>query len=109
MSSPDTALVYVTASSRDEAVRIGRTMVEERLAACANILGEITSFYWWDGAVQDGQEVALILKTRALLVERLTARIKEMHGYSCPCVVAVPLDGGGNADFFQWIVGETQG
>ena len=56
-------MVYVTASSLEEAAKIGRTVVEKRLAACANVLGDVRSFYWWDGKVQDDGEVALVLKT----------------------------------------------
>jgi periplasmic divalent cation tolerance protein len=99
--------VYVTASSRDEALKIARHMVEERLAACANILPGITSVYWWEGKVQEEGEVSLILKTRRDLVDPLVARVKELHSYTCPCVVALPLSGG-NPAFLDWIVKETK-
>jgi len=100
-------LVYVTASNREEASVIGRAAVDERLAACANVLGDITSFYWWEGAVQEDGEVSLILKTQDHLVDRLTQRVKELHSYDCPCVVALPI-AAGNPDFLNWIVNETQ-
>jgi periplasmic divalent cation tolerance protein len=99
--------VYVTASSRDEARKIARHAVEERLAACANILPGITSVYWWEGKIQEDSEVSLILKTRRDLVDPLVARIKELHSYTCPCVVALPLSGG-NPAFLDWIVKETK-
>jgi len=99
--------LYITADSPEEAAVIARTLVEERLAACANILGGIASFYWWQGAVQQGSETALIAKTRADLTDKVTARIKELHGYTCPCVVALPVRGG-NPDFLDWIAAETQ-
>lgn len=99
-------LVYVTASTREEASAIGRAVVDARLAACANVLGDITSFYWWEGAVQEDGEVSLILKTQDHLMERLTQQVKELHSYSCPCVVAIPI-AGGNPDFLDWIVNET--
>ena len=98
---------YVTAGSRDEALRIGRTVVEERLAACANVLDGMTSLYWWRGVLEQAGEAALILKTRAELVERLAARIKELHSYECPCVVALPI-AGGNPDYLEWIAAETE-
>ena len=66
---------YVTAGSRDEALTIGRAVVEERLAACANVLDGLTSIYWWQGALEQAGEAVLILKTRAELVDRLTSRI----------------------------------
>lgn len=100
-------LVYITTSSRVEASAIGRAMVDERLAACANVLGDITSFYWWEGAVQEDGEVSLILKTQDHLVDRLTQRVKELHSYDCPCVVAIPI-AAGNPDFLDWIVNETR-
>jgi periplasmic divalent cation tolerance protein len=80
--------VYATASSREEALNIGRTLVRERLAACANILDGMTSVYWWEQRVQEAGEATLILKTTSQLVGRLTARISELHSYTCPCVVA---------------------
>jgi periplasmic divalent cation tolerance protein len=100
-------MIYVTTSSREEALRIGRAVVADRLAACANVLPGITSVYRWQGEVQEEGETALILKTRSDLVERLTARVKELHSYDCPCVVALPI-AGGNPDFLQWIAEETR-
>ena len=99
--------VYVTASSRDEALDIGRTVVRERLAACANVIDGLTSVYWWEGAVQEDPETALVLKTRADRLEALTARVRELHSYTCPCVVALPVLGG-NPDFLAWIREETR-
>jgi len=98
--------VYMTAADAAEASRIGRALVERRLAACANVLGPIRSFYWWDGQVQDDPEVALVAKTRAELVPELTAAVKEMHSYAVPCVAALPIVDG-NPDFLAWIAAET--
>lgn len=100
-------LVYVTASSREEAEIIARSVVGDRLAACANILSDVTSYFWWEGGVQAEQEVSLILKSREHLVEPLTAKIKELHSYDCPCVVAVQISQG-NPDFLEWIAAETK-
>ena len=100
-------MVYMTAANEAEAAKLARGLVEARLAACANILGPIRSFYWWDGKVQDEGEIALIAKTRAELVDALTAKVKELHSYSVPCVVALPI-AAGNADFLDWIGQETR-
>jgi periplasmic divalent cation tolerance protein len=100
------SLCYVTAGSRAEAMAIGRTVVEERLAACANVLDGVTSLYWWRGELEQASEAVLILKTRTELVERLTARIRELHSYECPCVVALPI-AAGNPDYLAWIAEET--
>lgn len=102
-----TRLMYVTCENREEALKISKIVVENRLAACANVLGDITSVFWWEGAIQEGQETAFILKTRDDLVEELTAKIKELHSYSCPCIVAVPIESG-NKEFLDWIIEETQ-
>lgn len=99
--------VYITAATVEEGTAIARAVVEARLAACANVLPGVTSVYWWDGAVQEGGEVAVILKTRADLVADLTAKIKDLHSYRCPCVVALPITGG-NPAFLDWIAAETR-
>ncbi|CAA7617874.1 divalent-cation tolerance protein CutA [Magnetospirillum sp. UT-4] len=100
-------LVYVTAATADDALGLARTVVEERLAACANLLGPITSVYWWDGRVNQEPEVAMVLKTRADLVDALVQRVRELHTYACPCVVALPI-AAGNPDFLAWIAAETR-
>ena len=97
---------YVTAGSRDEAMAIGRALVEERLAACANLIEGMTSVYRWRDTIQEDREVVLIAKTRRELVDRLTARVRELHSYETPCVVALPLQGG-NPAFLNWIAAET--
>jgi periplasmic divalent cation tolerance protein len=100
-------VLYVTAASEEEAAKLGRALVEEHLAACANVLGAIRSIYWWQGKLEEGAEAALILKTRADLVEKATERLKALHSYSLPCVIALPILGG-NPDFLAWIGAETE-
>ena len=99
-------LIYITAATRDEAVSIGRTLVESRLAACANVLAGITSIYWWEGAVTEDDEVSLLVKTREELVDKVVEKVKEIHSYDCPCVVSFPISGG-NPAFLEWIDAET--
>ncbi len=101
-------MVYMTAADEDEAARIGRALVEARLAACVNIIPGMRSFYRWQGEVRDDREVVMIAKSRRTLVDALVARVKELHGYECPCVVALPIEGG-NRDFLDWIAAETEG
>lgn len=100
-------LIYVTASSQEEAETIARSVVADRLAACANVLPSMASYFWWDEGVQSEQEIPIILKSREDLVEPLTAKIKQLHSYDCPCVVAVPITQG-NPDFLAWIAAETE-
>ena len=84
--------VYVTAGSLDEAERIGALLVEERLAACANVLPGVRSVYRWEGTVERDDEVALIVKTRADLFDAVQARVTDLHTYDVPCIVAWPIE-----------------
>ena len=102
------SFLYITAASRDEGLTLARTLVGERLIACANVIDRVTSVYWWEGAVQEGGEVVLVAKTRSGLVEQVIARVKELHSYSCPCVVALPI-AAGNPDYLAWIEAEATG
>jgi periplasmic divalent cation tolerance protein len=98
--------IYVTTGSRDEGIAIGRELVEAQLAACANVLAGATSVYRWQGEVREDAEAIVVLKTRADLVDALVERVKALHSYDCPCVVALPIVGG-NAEYLDWIVKET--
>jgi Uncharacterized protein involved in tolerance to divalent cations len=102
----DIVLVYATASSAEEARSIASTVVGERLAACANILPSVQSIYWWDGKMETAGETALILKTRQDLSNRLIDRIRGLHSYDCPCIVAIRVTQG-NPAFLDWISRET--
>jgi len=95
-------MAYVTAADTDEARRIGKTLVEERLAACVTILGPIESVYHWEGKVQSSGEAAFFAKTTSACFDALAARIRELHSYELPCIVAVPL-ARGEAAFLGWI------
>ncbi|MGQ0677331.1 MAG: divalent-cation tolerance protein CutA [Rhodospirillales bacterium] len=99
--------VYVTASSRDEALKIGRALVAERLAASANVLGGMRSVYWWQGRMEEADEAVLIAKTRSGLADRLIGRVKSLHGYTCPAIVTLPILEG-NPDYLAWIAAETK-
>lgn len=87
----DILSVYVTVGSMEDAERIGATLVEERLAACANVLPGVRSIYRWEGSIQRADEVALILKTRSGLFDALEARVTELHPDDVPCIVAWPV------------------
>lgn len=100
--------VYVTVGGPEEAREIGRKLVEERLAACANILPGATSIFRWDGKIEAASEAVLILKTSEQKLEPLIARAKALHSYDCPCIEALPVVEG-NRDFLEWVVRETGG
>ena len=99
-------LFYVTAKDVDEARLIAKSVVEERLAACANIFGGIQSVYRWDGKVCEDHEAALILKTTHERKPELLQRIRELHSYEVPCIVCMPIVDG-NPDFLSWVGTET--
>ncbi len=98
--------VYMTAGSIDEARTIAADLVDRRLAACVNLVPGVRSIYRWQDAIADDAEVAMFAKTRADLVDALVARVKALHSYDCPCIVALPI-AAGNADFLDWIAAET--
>jgi periplasmic divalent cation tolerance protein len=98
--------VYITAGSLGEARRIGRALVAARLAACVNISGPIRSVYRWKGKVREGREWSLIVKTRAARVAVLVRKVKALHRYEVPCIVALPILKG-NPAFLEWIGAAT--
>ncbi len=101
-----TKLIYVTAPSHEEAEKIAKAVVTEQLAACANILDNVTSIFHWEGKLCRENESVLILKTTEKQVEKLSGRIKELHSYDCPCIVALPIESG-NPDFLNWVADAT--
>ena len=99
-------VVLVTAGNAEEGRRIGRAMVEERLAACVNVVGPIRSIYRWEGAVEEADEHLLVMKVRAADVPALTARVRALHSYDVPEVVALPLTGG-SEPYLAWLAAAT--
>lgn len=95
-------VVFVTVPSEAEGVRIGRVLVEERLAACANITGQIRSIYRWQDAIEDEDEFLMILKTSQASLDALIARANELHSYDVPEVIAVPIQRG-HPPYLDWI------
>ena len=101
------SIVYITTKDRAEAQAISRAIVSERLVACANIIDNAESFYWWEGAVQHEQEAIVIAKAPDTNIAALITRIKELHSYTCPCIVTLPIIGG-NPPFLEWIKTEAR-
>lgn len=94
MDSPDVVLIYVTAPDAAVAERIGRTLVEEELAACANVLPGMRSVYRWQGRVESADEAVLILKTLAGRSGAVMERLRALHPYQEPCALVLPVSGG---------------
>ena len=103
---PDLALVYITTIDAVQALAIGRVLVAERLAACINVLPGMTSVYRWQGRIEEAQEAVLIAKTRADQVAALSARVRALHTYRLPCVVALTI-AGGDPEYLAWIDQES--
>jgi periplasmic divalent cation tolerance protein len=98
--------LYTTYPSIVEAERAGRALVERRLCACVNILPGMISYYWWQGTVERGEEVTMIIKTRASLAEKVGTAVKEMHSYAKPAILVIPIESV-DPDYHAWIVAET--
>ncbi len=95
-------VVLVTASSEEEASRIAGALVEDGLAACANILPEIRSIFRWEGKIVNEREALLVLKSQTDCFEELSSRIKELHSYTVPEIIALPITAG-SSEYLAWI------
>lgn len=104
----DVVLALSTAPDAEQAARIGRALVEERLIACASLVPGLTSIYRWRGEVQAEPEVLLVMKTRRALVDRLKARLPELHPYEVPELVVTGVVDGLEA-YCRWVRDETGG
>jgi len=100
-------LAYITMPTEEEALAMARTLVAERLAACANILPGMRSVYHWEGKIEESCETVLLLKTREELKQQITERITALHPYECPCVVFTEITPG-HRPYFDWILEETR-
>ncbi|WP_055479519.1 divalent-cation tolerance protein CutA [Sphaerimonospora mesophila] len=103
----DYVQVQVAIDDRDRAASLARSVVEARLAACAQLVGPIVSTYWWEGRVETAEEFLLLLKTTGDSVDRLTEHIRAEHPYETPEIVALPIEGGLTA-YLDWIASETR-
>jgi periplasmic divalent cation tolerance protein len=99
--------VYTTYPSVVEAETAGKALVERRLAACVNILPGMISLYAWQGAVERAEEVVMIIKSRASLAEPVRAAVKEMHSYSTPAILVLPIESV-DSSYLEWLLAETE-
>lgn len=108
ITQTDVCAVLVTAPDAEVGERLGRAMVEQRLAACANVVPGMVSVFWWEGAVQRSEEALLILKTTAPRLRELEARLIELHPYEVPEVLAIGVQGG-HEPYLAWVREEVRG
>jgi periplasmic divalent cation tolerance protein len=100
--------VYTTHPSIVEAERISRELVQRRLCACVNILPGMVSLYWWQGSIERGEEVVMIIKTRAALAEQVGAAVRQMHSYTTPAILVLPIESV-DQSYKAWLLAETEG
>lgn len=93
---------YITCKNKSEAKKIGKILLQERLAACMNILDNMTSIYWWEGKIQEENETVLIAKTTKKLFPKLSKKVKSIHSYKVPCILQIPI-ADGNKEYVKWL------
>jgi len=103
----DETVILITASSPEEAEKIGRALVDEHLAACVNIVAGVRSFFFWEGRTQEASETLLFCKSRLALMDRVIARVKSLHSYSVPEIIALPVASGLPA-YLRWLGDSTR-
>lgn len=100
-------VVLITASSKEEAEKISKSLLEERLCACINIVDRIDSLFWWKDKLERASESLLIVKTKKSLIPKLVKRIKSLHSYEVPEIIALPIIAG-NKDYLDWLNAVTR-
>lgn len=100
-------LVYIPCPTPEAARSIAQTAIQEKLAACANIMAPMQSVYMWEGALQTTEETVCLLKTQAERFSALRQRVEELHPYEVPCILSIPVELG-NTPFLQWVINETK-
>ncbi|MBI2883555.1 MAG: divalent-cation tolerance protein CutA [Candidatus Methylomirabilis oxyfera] len=96
-------IVFITASSRQEAETIGKALIESRLAACVNIISAgVCSFFWWQGAIERQDEMLMLAKSRSDLLSSIIELVKGLHSYTVPEVIALPIVAG-SSDYLTWV------
>ena len=105
--SNEVLLVLTNLPDREAAERLANTLIEEKAAACVNILGACTSVYRWQGAVENAEEIPLLIKTTSARYAALEATIRRLHPYELPEIIAVPL-AQGLPDYLDWVASETR-
>ncbi len=95
-------VILVTAKDKKEAGKIARGLLEAKLAACANIVEGVQSLFWWQGKIDSSKEVLLVLKTKKILFKKVSTKVKSLHSYQTPEIIALPLVAG-SEDYLQWL------
>lgn len=102
MQNEENVVIYITVGTDEEAREVAEVLLEKRKAACVNILPKVSSIFWWQDKLDSAQEILLIVKTKASLVDEIVRLVKEVHSYDVPEIIALPIVGG-NRDYLEWI------
>lgn len=100
-------VIFVTTANKKEAKKIASSLVKEKLAACVNIMENVHSLFWWQGRVDEAYEALLIVKTRKALLSKLIKKVKSLHSYEVPEIIALPIIAG-NKEYLRWINESTR-
>ncbi len=100
-------IIFITAPEDEEAQLIARVLLEQRKAACVNIVGGISSLYWWESDIEHNKESLLMVKTRSDLLDEVIRLVEEIHSYEVPEIIAIPV-AGGNSEYLEWLNSEVQ-
>ncbi|MBA7626227.1 Divalent-cation tolerance protein CutA [subsurface metagenome] len=101
-------VLFITAANDEEAQQISRVLLEQKKAACVNIIPKVKSLFWWEGKIDSEQENLLIVKTKASLLPEIIKLVKQVHSYTVPEIIALPIVGG-NQDYLDWIEKSVEG
>ncbi len=100
-------VIFVTAGNNKEAEKIASALIKKKLAACVNIIQGVHSLFWWQGKVDRAREILLIIKTRKMLLPRVIKKVKSLHSYSVPEIIALPIIAG-NKEYLKWLNDSTR-
>ena len=98
---------YIVCKNKSEAKKIGKILLQERLAACVNIFDKMNSMYWWKGKIEEANETVLIAKTTPKLFPKLSKKVKSVHSYEVPCILQIPITDG-NKEYVDWLAGNLK-
>jgi periplasmic divalent cation tolerance protein len=100
-------VIFVTAANKREAEKISRVLIREKLAACVNIIENVHSLFWWQAKIDSAKEALLIIKTRKALIDKVIRKVKSLHSYAVPEIIALPIIAG-NKKYLEWIDASTR-
>lgn len=102
MENEEKVVIYITTGTDEEAQKVAEELLKQRKAACVSILPGVNSIFWWQDKLDSAQEILLIVKTKASLVDEIVRLVTEIHSYDVPEIIALPIMGG-NRDYLEWI------